>query len=243
MQRAQRAFGSIVSLAALTLFVSACPDESRFDLDVGTTRDAFTQDALSMDVNTVDTATLTDVNNVDFDALDGASGTDTRDDASSAGSDASVDADLDATLASSVDTPRDASSDAPSDVGTDAARIGFGPSQCSALASCPEGNFCTNRAPGGVCGCFPGTEMCPSGTSCDVDLGACIRDCTSDLDCVVGMACTRLTGRCSLRNCDAATPCPSPYLCATGRCFRPDCAAGEVCPAGWSCDGEYCVEP
>lgn len=242
MHRVQRAFFSATSWAALSLLTSACPDNSHFDLDVGTTRDAFRADSATMDVNTVDTATTTDVYSVDIDALDGSASSDTHEDTATATTaDANLDASFDA--GNAVDAPLDAPPDAPSDVGSDAARIGFGPSQCSGVSSCPIGNFCTNRAPGGVCGCFPGTEMCPSGTSCDIDLGACIRDCTSDLDCVLGMACVRLTGRCSLRNCDASTPCPSPYICATGRCFRPDCSAGETCPAGWSCDGEYCVEP
>lgn len=235
MRRAQPAFWSATSWVALAFLVSACPDNTAAPLDVSRAHDAAADTAAALDAPSEDAPVAI----LDSAALDAPSAVDAP--KTSSPGDAGADAPSDAPLP--VDAPRDASFDAPSDVGTDAVRIGFGPTQCSASASCPEGNFCTNRAPGGVCGCFPGTELCPSGTSCDVDLGACIRDCTSDLDCVLGMACVRLTGRCSLRNCDATTPCPSPYLCATGRCFRPECGAGEPCPAGWSCDGEYCVEP
>ena len=235
MRRAQPAFWSATSWVALSFLASACPDNTPAPLDVGRVHDAAADTAAAMDAPSEDAPVAV----LDSAVLDAASAVDALD--TSTPSDAGADAARDAALP--VDAPRDASFDAPSDVGTDAARLGFGPSQCSGSVSCSAGNFCTNRAPGGVCSCFPGAEICPSGTTCDIDLGACIRDCTSDLDCVLGMACVRLTGRCSLRNCDATTPCPSPYLCATGRCFRPECGAGEPCPAGWSCDGEYCVEP
>ena len=249
MERALWSMASRIGLSLTLTLTAACPGNA--NSDAGTVRDASLNDAAAMDVNSVDGAVRADVNTVDMDALDGASSEvgdtnvgdatslDARLDANNTRLDAASSVASDAPLASLLDVNRDAGSDAT----RDAPRTGVGPSQCSAIATCPDGNFCTNRAPGGVCGCFPGTETCPAGTSCDVDLGACIRDCTSDLDCIVGMACARLTGRCSLRNCDVGTPCPNPYVCTTGRCLRPICAAGESCPAGWSCDGEYCAEP
>jgi hypothetical protein len=197
--------------------------------------DATTRDTRAVDI---------DADAPEGDARSDAHSLDARADVSRGALDAAVDAHIeDAHVDDALDAPM--LRDAPGlDARTaDAPRMGFGPSQCTAMRACPAGNFCTNRAPGGVCGCLPGTEACPSGTTCDVDLGACIRDCTSDLDCNAGMTCIALTGRCALRNCDAMAACPAPYICATGRCFRPDCSAGEACPSGWACDGEYCIEP
>ncbi len=138
-------------------------------------------------------------------------------------------------------------SPAPVDVGTDAARIGLGPVQCTPTLECPAGaGLCNDTAPGGVCSCFLGTEACPTGTTCDTDIGACIRTCANDLDCSAGMTCSTLTGRCAIRRCSASSLCPAPYVCSSagsGFCRRPSCAGGAACPTSMTCVTEVCVEP
>ncbi len=148
--------------------------------------------------------------------------------------------------ASSDAASSDATGDAASDDASarDAGR-GLGPVQCSPTLACPSGpDLCNDTAPGGVCTCFAGSESCPSGTSCDVDRGACIRDCASDLDCSAGMMCSTL--RCQIRRCSGALACPPPYVCSSatsGFCRRPSCPDGTACPSPMSCVGGICVEP
>ena len=136
---------------------------------------------------------------------------------------------------------------APRDVGTDAGgRTDLGPVQCTPALECPAGaGLCNDTAPGGVCSCFLGTESCPTGTSCDTEIGACVRSCRSDLDCSAGMGCSSLTSRCQILRCSSTTPCPAPYVCssaASGFCRRPSCAGGVPCPSSMTCVSEVCVE-
>lgn len=155
---------------------------------------------------------------------------------------------LDARRGEDVFDP-DAGRDAPlpRDAGRDAARSDLGPVQCTPTLECPAGvGLCNDTAPGGVCSCFPGMEACPSGTSCDTDVGACVRDCTSDLDCSAGMTCSSLSGRCQILRCSDTVACPAPYVCSSptsGICRRPSCAGGAVCPPSMSCVADVCVEP
>lgn len=134
----------------------------------------------------------------------------------------------------------------PPDVGTDAARPDLGPVQCTPALECPAGTgLCSDTAPGGVCSCFSGMDACPSGTTCDTEIGACVRSCSTDLDCSAGMSCTSLTGRCSIRRCSETIACPAPYVCSNpiaGFCRRPSCAGGAACPSRMTCVGDVCVE-
>jgi hypothetical protein len=133
------------------------------------------------------------------------------------------------------------------DAGRDAARSDLGPVQCTSALECPAGaGLCNDTAPGGVCACFLGMEACPTGTRCDTDVGACVRDCTSDLDCSAGMTCSSLGGRCQILRCSDTVPCPAPYVCSSptsGICRRPSCAGGASCPSSMRCVGDVCVEP
>jgi hypothetical protein len=144
---------------------------------------------------------------------------------------------------------RDVGRDAPvpRDAGRDAARSDLGPVQCTPTLECPAGvGLCNDTAPGGVCSCFLGAEACPSGTTCDTDIGACVRDCTSDLDCSAGMTCSSLSGRCLILRCSDTMACPAPYVCSSptsGLCRRPGCAGGAACPSSMSCVANVCVEP
>lgn len=143
------------------------------------------------------------------------------------------------------DAGRDAAM--PRDAGRDAARSDLGPVQCTPALECPAGaGLCNDTAPGGVCSCFLGMEACPTGTRCDTDVGACVRDCTSDLDCSAGMTCSSLGGRCQILRCSDTVACPAPYVCSSptsGICRRPSCAGGASCPPSMSCVGDVCVEP
>lgn len=133
------------------------------------------------------------------------------------------------------------------DVGTDAFRAEFGPQQCSPSIACPSGPAaCTFPPPGGVCSCEAEGDACPTGTRCDAALRTCVRGCTSDLDCVVGMSCDAASHRCLLRRCNASAPCPSAYVCShatgDGFCLRPSCESAP-CPSPFLCEDGVCVEP
>jgi hypothetical protein len=153
--------------------------------------------------------------------------------------DATVDASLPPDAAVDASVPPDAAPDAAvaPDAGDAAPPIALGPVQCRANADCrgPAAS-CNRQAPGGICLGCGGDSDCGA-LSCYV--GACVRDCTRDSDCNLGMRCGS-AGRCITRPC----PCPAPYVCGgSGTCVRPSCDGSTPCPSPLVCSSGICMEP
>jgi len=130
--------------------------------------------------------------------------------------------------------------------GADAATVvGTLAVQCRRNVDCLTANpQCSISAPGGICtGCALNGNDCPTDTSCS-QFGSCIRDCTTDAQCNRGMRCDS-QGRCAIRSCSVASPCPAPYTCVGSLCQRPTCPGAGACPSPLTCDTvtSTCVEP
>lgn len=239
MLRASSLLGILAVLAGGCGGDDGTADASR-GRDAGRDEDAFVADDAPTEIDATSEIDATGVA-IDDAGLDAVEIDATTDDAS--GPDVFVG--TDAWIPDAYVAPPD--SPAPIDVGTDAARPDLGPVQCTPALECPAGaGLCNDTAPGGVCSCFLGTEACPSGTTCDTDIGACIRTCTTELDCSAGMTCSTLTGRCQIRRCSGTMACPAPYVCSSsggsGFCRRPSCAGGAACPMAMTCVSDVCVE-
>lgn len=126
------------------------------------------------------------------------------------------------------------------DSGADAGLPTLGPVQCRATADC-GGLECSRNAPGGIClGCGSPSD-CPS-SDFDCVVGACVRECSGDPDCSLGMRCNP-NGLCVVRSCSAEAACPAPYECSGQLCTRPACGVGDTCPEPLQCQSGVCVEP
>jgi hypothetical protein len=126
---------------------------------------------------------------------------------------------------------------------------GLGPVQCRTHEDCEDAGpdaTCYVSTPGGMCvDCDPVNGTCPPGTTCETDamgMTRCVRSCTDDLDCNVGMRCEE--NACVQRTCAAPDFCPEPYVCVALRCLRPSCAQEPTCPEPLECGTlDHCVEP